>query len=185
MRQKYTHTMICTKWDGRWLYGGEYMDGYMVWWWVYKENKEKESFLLLFIIIIIHEEPRKVPLLIILSDSCYAQFPVRNLPPISCMLAGVRLAVISSDLHRGDEIILNFATVCWYGWNNTRRGKYIIISWARSFQLFPGSDQPDHAIIVWSICGFNTFCRFLVENFCVDLRSKSLPLEAIGIWKNI
>ena len=26
-----------------------------------------------------------------------------------------------------------------------------------------------------------TFCRFLVENFCVDSRSKSLPLEAIGI----
>ena len=26
-----------------------------------------------------------------------------------------------------------------------------------------------------------TCCRFLVENFCVDSRSKSLPLEAIGI----
>ena len=59
-----------------------------------------------------HEEPRKVPLLIILSDGCYAQFPVIILPPISCMLAGVRLAVIGSDLHRGDETILNFATVC-------------------------------------------------------------------------
>ena len=59
-----------------------------------------------------HEEPHKVPLLTILSDGCYAQFPVRNLPPISCMLAGVRLAVIGSDLHRGDETILNFATVC-------------------------------------------------------------------------
>ena len=58
-----------------------------------------------------HEEPRKVPLLIILSDGCYAQFPVSFLPPISCMLAGVRLAVIGSDLHRGDETILNFATV--------------------------------------------------------------------------
>ena len=112
MRQKYTHTMICMRWDGRWLYGGEYMDGYMVWWWIYKENKEKGSFLLLFIIIIIHEEPREVPLLIILSDGCYAQFSVRNLAPISCMLAGVRLAVISSDLHRRDETILNFATVC-------------------------------------------------------------------------
>ena len=59
-----------------------------------------------------HEEPHKVPLLIILSDGCYAQFPVIILPPISCMLAGVRLAVIGSDLHRGDETILNFATVC-------------------------------------------------------------------------
>ena len=38
-----------------------------------------------------HEEPHKVP----------AQFPVIILPPISCMLAGVRLAVIDSDLHRG------------------------------------------------------------------------------------
>ena len=36
-----------------------------------------------------HEEPHKVPLLIILSDGCYAQFPVIILPPISCMLAGV------------------------------------------------------------------------------------------------
>ena len=60
----------------------------------------------------IHEEPRKVPFLIILSDGCYTQFPVRILPPTSCMLAGVRLAVIGSDLHRGDETILNFATVC-------------------------------------------------------------------------
>ena len=59
-----------------------------------------------------HEEPRKVPFLIILSDGCYTQFPVRILPPTSCMLAGVRLAVIGSDLHRGDETILNFATVC-------------------------------------------------------------------------
>ena len=58
------------------------------------------------------EEPHKVPLLIILSNGCYAQFPVIILPPISCMLAGVRLAVIGSDLHRGDETILNFATVC-------------------------------------------------------------------------
>ena len=58
------------------------------------------------------EEPRKVPFLIILSDGCYAQFPVRILPPTSCMLVGVRLAVIGSDLHRGDETILNFATVC-------------------------------------------------------------------------
>ena len=62
--------------------------------------------------IIVHEEPRKVPFLIILSDGCYTQFPVRILPPTSCMLAGVRLAVIGSDLHRGDETILNFATVC-------------------------------------------------------------------------
>ena len=38
-----------------------------------------------------HEEPHKVP----------GQFPVIILPPISCMLAGVRLAVIDSDLHRG------------------------------------------------------------------------------------
>ena len=59
-----------------------------------------------------HEEPRKVPFLIILSDGCYTQFPVRILPPTSCMLAGVRLAVIGSDLRRGDETILNFATVC-------------------------------------------------------------------------
>ena len=59
-----------------------------------------------------NEEPRKVPFLIILSDGCYTQFPVRILPLISCMLAGVRLAVIGSDLHRGDETILNFATVC-------------------------------------------------------------------------
>ena len=57
------------------------------------------------------KEPHKVPLLIILSDGCYAQFPVIILPPISCMLAGVRLAVIDSDLHRGDETILNFVTV--------------------------------------------------------------------------
>ena len=62
--------------------------------------------------ILEHEEPHKVPLLIILSDGCYAQFPVIILPPISCMLAGIRLAVIGSDLHRGDETILNFATVC-------------------------------------------------------------------------
>ena len=59
-----------------------------------------------------YEEPHKVPLLITLSDDCYAQFPVVILPPISCMLAGVRLAVIDSDFHRGDETILNFATVC-------------------------------------------------------------------------
>ena len=59
-----------------------------------------------------HEEPRKVPFLIILSDGCYTQFPVRILPPTSCMLAGVGLAVIGSDLHRGDETMLNFATVC-------------------------------------------------------------------------
>ena len=59
-----------------------------------------------------HEEPHKVPLLIILSEGCYAQFPVLILPPMSCMLAGARLAVIDSDLHRGDETILNFATVC-------------------------------------------------------------------------
>ena len=58
-----------------------------------------------------HEEPHKVPLLITLSDGCYAQFPVKILPPISCRLAGVRLAVIDSDFHRGDETILNFATV--------------------------------------------------------------------------
>ena len=67
---------------------------------------------LLFQRLFFHEEPHKVPLLIILSDGCYAQFPVIILPPISCMLAGVRLAVIDSDLHRGDETILNFATVC-------------------------------------------------------------------------
>ena len=36
----------------------------------------------------------------ILSDGCYAQFPVIILPRISCMLAGVRLAVIGSDLQR-------------------------------------------------------------------------------------
>ena len=41
-----------------------------------------------------HEEPHKVP----------AQFPVIILPPISCMLAGVRLAVIDSDLHRGVSV---------------------------------------------------------------------------------
>ena len=58
------------------------------------------------------EEPHKVPLLITLSDGCYAQFPVIILPSISCRLAGVRLAVIDSDFHRGDETILNFATVC-------------------------------------------------------------------------
>ena len=58
-----------------------------------------------------HEEPYKVPLLITLSDGCYAQFPVIILPPISCRLAGVRLAVIDRDFHRGDETILNFATV--------------------------------------------------------------------------
>ena len=49
-----------------------------------------------------HLELHKVP----------AQFLVIILPPISCMLAGVRLAVIDSDLHRGVETILNFATVC-------------------------------------------------------------------------
>ena len=59
----------------------------------------------------VHEEPIKVPLLITLSDGCYAKFPVIILPPISCRLAGVRLAVIDSDFHRGDETILNFATV--------------------------------------------------------------------------
>ena len=56
---------------------------------------------------IYHEEPHKVPLLITLSDGCYAQFPVIILPPISCRLAGVRLAVIDRDFHRGDETILN------------------------------------------------------------------------------
>ena len=59
-----------------------------------------------------HEEPHKVPLLIILSDGCFAQFPVIILPPTSCMLAGVGLAVVDSDLHRGNETILNIATVC-------------------------------------------------------------------------
>ena len=59
----------------------------------------------------VHEEPHKVPLLITLSDGCYAQFPVIILPPVSCRLAGVRLAVIDRDFHRGDETILNFATV--------------------------------------------------------------------------
>ena len=54
---------------------------------------------------------RIVPLLITLSDGCYAQFPVTILPPISCRLAGVRLVVIDSDFHRGDETILNFASV--------------------------------------------------------------------------
>ena len=42
-----------------------------------------------------HEEPHKVPLLITLSDGCYAQFPVIILPPISCRLAEVRLASLS------------------------------------------------------------------------------------------
>ena len=60
----------------------------------------------------IHEEPHKATLLIILSDGCYAQFPVTILPPISCMLAGVRLAVIDNDPHRGDETFPNFANVC-------------------------------------------------------------------------
>ena len=55
---------------------------------------------------------RKVHLLITLTDGCYAKFPVIILPPILCMLAGVRLAVIDSDFNRGDETILNFATVC-------------------------------------------------------------------------
>ena len=59
-----------------------------------------------------HEEPDHVPLLISLSDGCYAQFPVMILHSISCMLAGVRLAVIDSYFHRGDETILYFATVC-------------------------------------------------------------------------
>ena len=59
-----------------------------------------------------HEEPHKVPLLITLNDGCYARFPVIILSPISCMLAGVRMAVIDSDFHRGDETIVNFATVC-------------------------------------------------------------------------
>ena len=59
----------------------------------------------------LHEEPHKVFLLIILSDGCYAQFPVIILPPISCMLAGVGVAVIDCDLHRGDETILNFETI--------------------------------------------------------------------------
>ena len=56
------------------------------------------------------KEPHLVPLLISLSDGCYAQFPVMIVHSISFMLAGVRLAVI--DSHRGDETILNFATVC-------------------------------------------------------------------------
>ena len=60
----------------------------------------------------VHEEPHEVPLLIILSDGWYAQFPVIILPPMSYMLAGARLTVIDSDLHRGDETILNFAAVC-------------------------------------------------------------------------
>ena len=42
----------------------------------------------------------------------YAQIPVIILPPITSILAGVRLAAIDSDFHRGDETILNFATVC-------------------------------------------------------------------------
>ena len=46
-----------------------------------------------------HKEPHEVPLLITLTDGCYAQFPVIILPPISCRLAGFRLAVIDSDFH--------------------------------------------------------------------------------------
>ena len=53
----------------------------------------------------------QVHLLITFTDGCYAEFPVIILPPILCMLAGVRLAVIDSDFHRGDETILNFPTV--------------------------------------------------------------------------
>ena len=89
------------------------------------KSSSYESLILIIIIIIysiyralipngpkaLHEEPHKVPLLITLSDGCYAQFPVIILPPISCRLAGVRLAVIDRDFHRGDETILNFATV--------------------------------------------------------------------------
>ena len=51
--------------------------------------------------------------LITLSDGCYAQFPVISLPPIWCTLSLVRLAVIDSDFHKGDETVLNFATVCY------------------------------------------------------------------------
>ena len=41
--------------------------------------------------------------LIDLSDGYYAQFPVIIF----------RFAVINSDFHRGEEKILNFATVCY------------------------------------------------------------------------
>ena len=86
--------------------------------WVISGTEKSQKIAFLFVAFINtndglqHEEPRKIPFLIILSDGCYTQFPVRILPPTSCMLAGVRLAVIGSDLHRGDETILNFATVC-------------------------------------------------------------------------
>ena len=120
-----------------------------------------------------HEEPHKVP----------AQFPVIILPPISCMLGGVRLAVIDSDLHRGVETILNFATVCnmvktILGGVNTCKYKSSAVF---STILRIGSAWSSHHCMeyIWVI-----FCRILVENFCVDSRSKSFPLEAIGIWKN-
>ena len=77
-----------------------------------------------------HEEPHKVPLLITLSDGCYAQFPVIILPSISCMLAGVRLAVIDSDFHRGDETSLRDGPLenllggrAKYKKKNSRKGK--------------------------------------------------------------
>ena len=121
-----------------------------------------------------HEESHKVP----------AQFPVIILPLISCMLGGVRLAVIDSDLLRGVETILNFATVCnmvktILGGVNTCKYKSSAVF---STILRIGSARSSHHCMeyIWVI-----FCRILVENFCVDSRSKSFPLEAIGIWKNI
>ena len=89
---------------------------------------------------------------IILSDGCYTQFPVRILPPTWCMLAGVRLAVIGSDLHKVERGLFNYSPD----------------------RISP--IKPPCMEYMWV-----TFCRFLVENFCVDSRSKSLPLEAIGI----
>ena len=114
-----------------------------------------------------------------LSDGCYAQFPVIILPPISCRLAGVRLAVIDSDFHRGDETVLNLATVCHMvktvlaGVNIVERGLFIYSSdriipikpslyrvYVRSFLPYPRRE-----VLCWFKIISLTSCWYLKENF--------------------
>ena len=63
------------------------------------------------------------------------------------MLAGVRLAVTDSDLHKGDkmeQLSVNMVKTVLTGVHIVERG----------LQQFSGSDHPDQAIIVWSTCEF-------------------------------
>ena len=100
------------------------------------------------------------------------------------MLAGVRLAVIDCDLHRGVETILNFATVC--NMVKTILGGVNTCQYKVERGLFNYSPDRISPIkpSLYGVYMSYFFCRILVENFCVDSRSKSFPLETIGIWKN-